>query len=110
MVPEIKIEGKIFKTHFMYLTSSQKAAAVNLSEPVLLGNDLIEPSKKKRILGVTVSSTFSMKYHLTEGEDSLVKKVGVKMRALWKLKDKLSFKARRATAYGLVVSRLMFSI
>ena len=33
-----------------------------------------------------------------------------KMRGLWQLKNKLNFKARKATAWGLVMSRILFSI
>ena len=102
----------------MYLVSPQKATAVEnlqngeteLKEPLLLGGDSIKPSLKERMLGISIGDRFSMKFHLTEGEDSLVQRVGNKMRALWQMKSRLSFKARRATAYGLVLSRMLFSI
>ena len=98
------------KTHFMYLASPQKAAAVDLTGEVNVGGDMIEPSEKERILGVTIGSRMTMKYQLLEGEKCVMKQVSRKMRGLWQLKNKLTFKARKATAWGLVLSRLLYSI
>ena len=98
------------KTHFMYMVSPQKAGAVDLTGTVNVGGDLIEPSDKERILGVTLSSRMSMKHQLIEGEKCVMQKMSRKMRGLWQLKNKLTFKARKATAWGLVMSRLLYSI
>ena len=98
------------KTHFMYLVSPQKAGTVDLTGSVNVGEDEIEPSDKERILGVTIGSRMSMKHQLMEGDDCIMQQVSRKMRGLWQLKNKLTFKARKATAWGLVMSRLMFSM
>ena len=98
------------KTHFMYLVSPQKAGTLDLTGSVDVGGDQIKPSDKERILGVTLGSRMSMRHQLMEGEDCIMQQVSRKMRGLWQLKNKLTFKARKATAWGLVMSRLMFSI
>ena len=52
----------------------------------------------------------SMRFQLLEGEKCVMQQVSRKMRGLWQLKNKLNFKARKATAWGLVMSRLLYSI
>ena len=100
------------KTHFMYLISPQKAGTVDLTGSVDVGEDKIKPSDKERILGVTLGSRMSMKHQLMEGDDCIMQQVSRKMRGLWQLKNKLTFKARKATSsgWGLVMSRIMFSM
>jgi len=98
------------KTHFMFLVSPQKAGTLDLTGKVNFGGEAIEPSEKERILGVTLGSRMSLRHHLMEGDDSILQKVSRKMRGLWQLKNKLTFKARKATAWGLVMSRILCSI
>ena len=105
-----KLKLNSAKTHFMYLVSHQRAGANDLSADLIFGTDSVTPSLKEKLLGIQMATTMSMKYHLLEGEDSLVERIGMKMRGLWQLRNVLSFKARKSTALGLVMSRIMFSI
>ena len=98
------------KTHFMYIMTSQRAAGKILNEPVKFGNDYVVPSKSEKILGVTLGTNLSLEEHLFSADNSIFQQVSRKMRALWLLKKHLSFKTRKMTAWGLVMSRIMYGI
>ena len=70
---ELKLNAS--KTHFIYFTSPQRAGKVDLTGDVDIGGSLINPSESEKILGLTISSRMSMKYHLLEGNNSLVNKL-----------------------------------
>ena len=56
------------------------------------------------MLGVTLEKNMSVNLHLVAGDASILQQVSNKMRALWLLKKHLSFKSRKMTAWGLVIS------
>ena len=98
------------KTHFMYIMTSQRAAGKMLDEPVKFGNDYVVPSMSERVLGVTLGTNLSLDAHLFSAKNSIFQQVSSKMRALWLLKKHLSFKTRKMTAWGLVMSRILYGI
>ena len=52
----------------------------------------------------------SMRTHLLSGKKSIINQVATKMRGLWLLKNHLSFKSRKVTAWGLAMSRILYAI
>ena len=63
-----------------------------------------------KMLGITLDMNMSVKLHLTEGDSSILKQVSKKMRGLWLMKSHLFFKSRKMTAWGLVMSRVLYGI
>ena len=104
----LKLNGS--KTHFMYIMTSQRATGKNLSDPIQFGNDVVQPVKSERMLGITIEGSMSMQSHLISGEKAVAKQIASKMQGLWLLKRHLTFKARKASAWGLVMSRMLYGI
>ena len=98
------------KTHFMYVMTRQRATGKNWQEPVDFNGDQIVPSKSEKILGITLGTNMSVGSHLLTGDCSVLSQVSTKMRALWLIKKHLSFKSRKITAWGLVMSRMLYGI
>ena len=98
------------KTHFMFVMTRQRAAGKDLLEPIDFGGDYVTPSKFEKVLGVSFESNLSVNLHLIAGEGSVLKQVSHKMRALWLIRKHLSFKSRKMTAWGLVMSKLLYGI
>ena len=88
----------------------QRAAGKDLASAIEIGGDMITPSSSERILGVTLERNLSVNLHLITGNSSLHKEVALKMRALWLVRKYLSFKSRKMTAWGLVMSKLLYGI
>ena len=85
-------------------------AEVEMASAIDIGGDMITPSSSERILGVTLERNLSVNLHLITGNSSLLKQVALKMRALWLVRKYLSFKSRKMTAWGLVMSKLLYGI
>ena len=98
------------KTHFMFMMTRQRAAGKSLQDLVDFGGETVAPSKSEKILGITIESNMSMHAHLVGGESSVLMQISKKMRALWLLKSHLTFKSRKMTAWGLVMSKLLYGI
>ena len=94
----------------MFAMTRQRAVGKNLLEPIHFGSDQVVPSAAERILGVALGTTMSVNLHLTEGDCSILSQVSKRMRALWQLKNSLTFKSRKMTAWGLVMSKLLYAI
>ena len=90
--------------------TSQRAAGKTLDDPVQFGNDSVVPSKSEKMLGVTLQSNLSLNAHLLTENNSLFHQVSKKMRALWLIRRQLSFKSRKMTAWGLIMSRILYGI
>ena len=98
------------KTHFMYIMTSQRAVGKDVSSPLLLEADSITPGFTEKVLGITLETTMSMRSHLIAAENSMIDQVAKKMRGLWLMKRHLTFKSRKMTAWGLVMSKLLYGI
>ena len=94
----------------MYVMTRQRAARKDLASAIEIGGDMITPSSLERILGVTLERNLSVNLHLITGNSSMLKQVVSKMRALWLVRRYLSFKSRKMTAWGLVMSKLLYGI
>ena len=92
------------------MAQRQRAIGIVVDEPVKFGSDYVVPSKSERVLWVTFETNFSLDAHLFSADNSIFQQVSRKMRALWLLKKHLSFKSRKMTAWGLVMSRMMYGI
>ena len=88
----------------------QRATGKNLQEEIDFGGDLVTPSKSEKMLGVTLETNLSVSSHLLLSDSSVLKQVSRKMRALWLIRRHLSFKSRKMTAWGLVMSKLIYAI
>ena len=98
------------KTHFMYFMTRQRATGKNWQESVNFNGDQIVPSESEKMLGITLGTNMSVGLHLVSGESSILSQVSNKMRALWLIRKHLSFKSRKITAWGLVMSRMLYGI
>ena len=98
------------KTHFMYVMTRQRAVGKDLEEPIIFDRDQVAPSRSERVLGITFDTNLSVKDHLVQGECSVLSQVSKKMRALWIIKKHLSFKSRKMTAWGLLMSKILYGI
>ena len=98
------------KTNFMFVMTRQRAVGKNCHVSVQFGNDDVLPATSEKILGVTFENNMSVNSHLTVGDSSLLQQVSRKMRALWLLRNHLSFKSRKMTAWGIVMSKLLYGI
>ena len=105
-----RLKSKSLKTHFMFVMTSQRAAGKNLQEEIEFSGDLVTPSTSQKILGVTLETNLSVSSHLLTGESSVLNQVSRKMRVFWLIKRHLSFKSRKMTAWGLVMSKLLYAI
>ena len=105
-----KLKLNSAKTDFMLVMTRQRAVGKQLGESVNFGGEMVAPSTCAKVLGITLESNLSMNTHLISGEGSIFKQVSKKMRALWLIKRHLSFKSRKMTAWGLVMSKLMYGI
>ena len=76
----------------------------------MIGDDFVDPSSSERILGVTLDTNLSVDTHLFSGDTSVLQQVSKKMRALWLIRRYLSFKSRKMTAWGLVMSKILYGI
>ena len=94
----------------MFVMTRQRSAGKNLKEEIEFSGDLVTPSTSEKILGVTLETNLSVSSHLLTGESSVLNQVSRKMRALWLIKRHLSFKSRKMTAWGLVMSKLLYAI
>ena len=104
----LKLNSK--KTDFMFVMTRQRAAGKQLEDPVSFGSDMVAPSAYGKVLGITLESHLSMNAHLISGDSSIFNQVTRKMRALWIIKRHLSFKSRKMTAWGLVMSKILYGI
>ena len=98
------------KTHFMFIMTSQRSVGKDTESLVKLGDNYVTPTTSEKVLGLTFRSNMSVQTHLFDGEDSILKQVSRKMKGLWLLKRNLSFKARKSTAWGLAMSRILYGI
>ena len=102
-----KLQLNASKTHWMYICTQQKKNSI-WEAPLTLENQRVEASKSEKVLGLTFEGNLSMREHICRGENNIIKRVKDKMKALWKIRRCLSFKARKATVSGLILSKLFY--
>ena len=102
-----KLQLNAVKTHWVYFATQQKKNCI-YEIPLNLEGRRVKASKSEKVLGVTLEGNLSMREHISRGDESLMKRAKTKMRALWRVKNVLSFKARKETASGLVMSRILY--
>ena len=102
-----KLQLNASKTHWMYVCTQQKKNCI-WEAPLLVENQRIEASAYEKVLGITFEGNLSMREHICKGDQNILKRVKDKMKALWKIRSSLSFKARKATASGLVLSKFFY--
>ena len=98
------------KTHFMFVLTRQRATGKDTQSTVEFGDSEVTPSVSERILGITLESNLAVNEHLVSGSCSILSQVSTKMRALWMIRKHLSFKSRKVTAWGLVMSKILYGI
>ena len=102
-----KLQLNASKTHWMYICTQQKKTCI-WEAPLLLENQRVEAVNCEKVLGVTFEGNLSMREHICRGEFNVLRRVKDKMKALWKIRNCLSFKARKSTASGIVLSKLFY--
>ena len=102
-----KLQLNASKTHWMYLCTQQKKSTI-WEAPLTLENQRVDATKCEKVLGLTFEGNLSMREHVCKGDSNIIKRVKDKMKALWKIRRCLSFKARKATVSGLILSKLFY--
>ena len=94
----------------MFVLTRQRATGKDTQSTVEFGDSEVTPSVSERILGITLESNLAVNEHLVSGSCSILSQVSTKMRALWLIRKYLSFKSRKVTAWGLVMSKILYGI
>ena len=94
------------KTGLMLFATPQKRSKNNLEFSVNVDGLRIKEIESARLLGVTLSNTFSWNAHV----DLVIEKCSKRLNGLYKVQRQLSEKQRKNLAEGAILSRLKYSI
>ena len=93
------------KTHFLFIMTPQKRIYYQDLETVKFGDDTVSESNYERCLGMQVSNVLcSWKFHISQGENSILSKCGRVLKDLKKTSNYFSFKRRLTIGKLLVIN------
>ena len=75
-----------------------------------MDNQLIEPSRFERLLGVLISRNCKFNHHIKDSDHSLIKQLQRRLTALRIICKDASFQQRKLLVQGLFISKLSFCI
>ena len=75
-----------------------------------LNNEEIQSTNSARLLGLQVHKDLTQNYYINEMQDSLMRQVETRFRALKKLCKMTTPEKLKRLGYGLIVSKLAFGI
>ena len=98
----------ISKTHWMYLCTQQRKNCIWEASLALEHYRRVDASKCERVLGLTFEGNLSMRKIVCLGDSNILKRATDKMKAVWKIRQCFSFKARKPTVSSLILSKLFY--
>ena len=74
------------------------------------GNEIVHPISYEKLLGAVVSDNFTWNQHIRDHKNSLIKRLTLKVNALYKISKVASFQSRKIIAGSLIMSTITYVI
>ena len=99
------------KTHLLVMASSKKHKKYeNFGITLNTGKEIIHPVSSEKLLGSILSNDFTWNLHIRDDAGSMLRKLNIKVNALFILSGVTSFKMRKVVASSLIMSTLTYII
>ena len=98
------------KTHLLLLTSSQKRRKNNPQISLVTNSAIVRSTPAEKLLGCTIHEDLKWSEYILIGENSLVKSLCSRLKALKLVCGVASFKARKMIGEGIFMSKLIYVI
>ncbi len=94
----------------MLLTTSQMRRSRNINIKVQIGTEEQSTTEVERLLGLKIHHNLKFREHIQDNDQSLIKDLNIRLKALQSIKKVTSFSQRLAIANGIFLSKVTFLI
>ena len=98
------------KTHTMILTTSQLRKSRDIHVQIQIGDSVQDTSEVEKLLGLHLDQDLKFTEHILNNDNSLVKSLNTRLKAILQIKKVASFKVRLMISNGIFMSKLCYLI
>ena len=98
------------KTHLLVMTTSQKRQHLSIDIQINTPTEVVTASSSERLLGIQIHENMKWRDYIIDTENSLLKSLNTRIKALKRIKHVASFKSRLMVANGIFSSKLLYGL